>query len=296
MKTNAIVRIVIFSLAIILLVGILASVMLLDLYIVDGKVQQGKQEAVEPLMSLAQFCFVSSQIRNIEIEWAAGDITIQPDENATDIQITEYSPSGSDYPMVCRQSGQTLKIQFSEESIKFPSFGISTDISKDLVITVPADWGCETLEIDAASAQVDIHDLQINEVDFDGASGMLILDHCDIVMLDIDTASGDVEFSGTLNDLDFDAASSSFRGEFTESPQHLYMDTMSGDLELILPENRGFTCQLDAMSGSFSSDFETETNNGTYICGDGYCEIQVSAMSGDVEILKGITTSGESSQ
>ena len=189
-----------------------------------------------------------------------------------------------------KQSGQTLKIQFCEESVKFPSFGINVDISKDLVIRVPTEWACDSLEIDTASAEVEICDLQINELDFDGASGLLVLDNCDIVNLDIDTASGDVEFTGILKDLDFDAASARFHGEFLQVPNHLNLDTMSGDLEIILPEYCGFTCELDTMSGDFDSDFEFGTIGETYISGDGACQIHVSAMSGDVDILKGVSS------
>lgn len=292
MKTNAIVRIVIFSLAILMLLGILVAVLGFNMFIVDGRVHFENDDLVEAPVEMFTTGAVSGEVRNIEIEWVAGSITIRPDESISDIQIAEYCRTDSEHQMVYKQSGQTLKIKFCEESMKFPSFGINVDVSKDLVILVPADWVCNSLEIDATSAEVEIHDLQIKELDFDGASGKFLLDNCDIVKLDIDTASGDVEFSGALKELDFDGASSNFRGEFTRAPSQLNMDTMSGDLEIILPESCGFECELDAMSGSFSSDFETETQNGIHTHGDGACKIRISAMSGDVDILKGVT-SGE---
>ena len=192
--------------------------------------------------------------------------------------------------MVCRQAGQTLKIQYNEDSVEFPSLGFSTDISKDLVIVVPDTWNCNTLEIDAAAADVQIIDLTINELDFDGASGKLILDNCNIADLDIDTASGDVEFSGVLKNLDFDAASAKFCGEFLAMPNRLNIDTMSGNMDIVLPEDCRFICELEAMNGSFNTDFSTTQENGTYIHGgtDNACQIKISAMSGDVSILKGV--------
>ena len=66
------------------------------------------------------------------------------------------------------------------------------------------------------------------------------------------------------------------------------MDSMSGDLTLTLPEDAGFTVSLDAMSSDFSSDFPTVKKNKSYVCGDGHCKIEVSAMSGDVAILKSV--------
>ena len=296
MKTNAIIRIVIFSLAILILASILLGVLgFKTLHFTSDGVHSVRNDAtVEPVEVLEQNEF-SPQVQNIEIEWVAGSITIQEDPSVQSIHITEYAHHGSDYQTVMKQSGQTLKIKFCEESMKFPSFGIDIDISKDLVITVPADWACNSIEIDAAATEVDIHNLQINEMDFDGASGNLILDNCDIVDLDIDTASGDVEFSGTLKDLDFDAASAKFDGEFFQIPNQLNLDAMSGDLDIVLPDYCWFTCELDTMSGSFDTDFETTQENGVYIHGnkDKACHIKISALSGDVSILKGISDPAE---
>ncbi len=296
MKANAIVRIVLFSLAIIILAAILLGVLAFNLFVVDGKIRYDHMEAVEAPVAIIEQGEISAQIRNIEIEWAAGSITIQPDEKVQSIHVTEYCPSDSDYEMVMKQSGQTLDIRFCKDSLKLSSFGTTVeDIRKDLIIVVPVDWVCNSIEIDAAATDVDIHDLRINELDFDGASGNLILDNCSIVELDIDTASGDVEFTGTLNDLDFDAASAKFTGEFFQVPNHLNLDAMSGDLDIILPEHCWFTCELDTMSGSFNTDFATTQENGIHVHGnkDNACHIKISALSGDVRILKGIPAPAE---
>jgi len=289
MKTSAVIRIILFSLAILLLSFILLSVLDQNYYIEGGRVHTYEEaEYIEPV-AIAQQDEISAQIRNIEIEWAAGSITIQPDEHAQSIHVTEYAPAESKYQLVMKQSGQTLKIKFCEESVKLSSFGINADdVSKDLEIVVPAGWSGNSIEIDAAAADVEIRNLRMNDLDFDGASGKLVLDNCEIVDLDIDTASGDVEFTGTLKDLDFDAASAKFSGEFYQVPNQLNLDAISGDLNLVLPEYSGFYLELDTMSGSFDSDFDFHTTGAHYECGDGACKIKVSGMSGDVSILKGI--------
>ena len=289
MKSSAIVRIVLFSLAILILGGILLSAVCFNMYIVDGTIAFESHSAAEeaPLLE-NEMQEISSQVCNLELEWVAGSITIQPDEHVHSIHVTEYTPSGSDYETVMQQSGQTLKIKFSKESVKFSGFSINANVSKDLIITVPADWSCNSIEIDAAATEVEIHNIRMKELDFDGASGNLILDNCDIEELDIDTASGDVEFSGVLNELDFDAASARFDGEFHNIPQKLNLDAMSGNMTLVLPENSGFSLELDTMSGSFDSDFTFQVHGDTYVCGSGDCKITVSTMSGDVSILKNI--------
>lgn len=287
MKTNAIIRIVIYSLAILILIGIMGGFIADEIYLSGGILQ--KTDAPVPTESLTEINHqdFTAQIQNIEIEWVAGNITIHKSASLNSIIVEEYCPSGSEYPIICRQSGQTLKIQFSEETMKFPSLGINAEVSKDLVIRVPASWNCNNLEIDAAATDVTVQDLSISDLDFDGASGKLVLDNCNIDVLDIDTASGDVEFSGSLNELDFDAASARFHGEFYQIPKKLDLDAVSGDLILVLPENTGFTCKTDTVSGKFESDFEFGTTGATYIHGDGACRINISALSGDVSILKG---------
>lgn len=291
MKTNAIIRIIVFSLAIIVLSTILLSVLDQNYYIADGKIQSYEMAGPVPTESVREVNQhdISTQIQNIEIEWVAGSITIHRSDSLSNIHVSETCPAESEHKMVVKQSGQTLKIQFSDETIKLSSFGINVDVSKDLVITVPRNWNCNNLEIETASAEVLIDGMTIHEFDFDGASGVCNITNCDIQEMDIDTASGNVGFSGTLETLDCDAASADCKIEVTNIPRSVKLDAMSGDLELILPPDAGFTCNLDSMSGSFNSDFEFRTISETYIHGDGSCKINVSALSGDVSILKGLT-------
>ena len=287
MKTNAIVRIVLYALAIVILSGILLGILCFKTYISDGILHFSEQNRIEAPVDSMEMVFPADQIRNIDIDWAAGNITIRQDDNTDSITVSEISPVTAKHHLICRQSGQTLKIQFSEESIKF--FGVNNNsyTSKDLLITVPANWKCSALEIDVATSVAEIHNLTIAKLDYDGASGTLLLDNCSIRELDIDTASGDVEFIGTLGELSFDAASARFYGEFRRVPNRLKMDTMSGDLEIILPEDSGFTLDMDTLSNSFDTDFEVDKYDEAYICGDGACKISISSMSSDVVIHKG---------
>ena len=301
MKSNAIIRIVLFSLAILVLLGILGSVLFVRAFMIDLS-ESGIVDALHNVFETRESDEIridgsgrsgeydSTQIHDIDIEWAAGTIVIQPGD-IRNIYFEESAVSNSDYQLTTKRSGDKLSIKFCEEKVTSWGFGakLNSDVSKDLVITVPRDWNCDTLEIDAAAARIEITDLQINELDFDGASGELRLDNCNIVDLDVDTASGDVEFRGVLKQLDFDAASAKFYGEFYQVPHQLYLDSMSGDVDLILPEYCGFEMDYDTLSGSFNSDFAFSSNGTSYRCGNGDCQIKVSGMSADVNIRKGVS-------
>lgn len=224
-------------------------------------------------------------IREIKIEWISGSVTVEPGD-VQEITFLESGNGTDKYEMVWKQSGDELVIQYSKDS-SIAGFGIHIDKgSKDLTVTVPRGWVCDSLELDTASTDLTVRDMIIREMEIDSASGTAKFENCTVSSLDVDTASGDVTFTGSLSELDFEAASASFTGVLENVPDQVNMDSMSGGLTLTLPEDAGFTVSLDAMSSDFSSDFPTVKKNKSYVCGDGHCKIDVDAMSGDVSILK----------
>ena len=228
-------------------------------------------------------------VRDIKIEWISGSVTVEPGD-VQEITFSESGAAASKYKMVWKQSGDKLVIQYSKDS-NTVGFGLHIgEGSKDLTVTVPENWVCNDLELDTASTDLAVRGLTIRDVDIDSASGTAGFENCTVSSLDVDTASGDVTFTGSLNELDFEAASASFTGVLETVPDQVKMDSMSGDLTLTLPEDAGFTVSLDAMSSDFSSDFPTVKKNKDYVCGDGHCKIDVDAMSGDVAILKSAKT------
>ena len=228
----------------------------------------------------------AASIRNMEIEWASGAIVIKP-MDITEIRISEEGVNQSSDPMVWKVKDGKLVIQYSRNTDH--DFGIGLLQGKDvknLTIQVPRNWSCNSLEIDAASASLEVQDLTIREMEFDGASGTCIFNNCTVENLDLDTASGDVLFKGSLTQMECDAASANIILELISIPKSLDLDTASGNLDLTLPEDAGFTVTMDTVSGEFTSDFTTTQRNGSYVAGNGRCRIDVDAMSGCVMIRK----------
>lgn len=295
MKTNAIVRIVLFSLAIFFLLGVLGVGLGVTTYMVSFTEETGKTVVSSPgevtvipapAVTETSACTADpARICEIEIEWAAGSITIEPSDSSTEILIRE-SEVAEKYRMECRQSGETLSIRYSKDSIAFPSFGASIP-AKDLVITVPAGWICESLEIDAASANVIVCDMTIRKLDYNGASGACQLHRCVVDLLDLDTASGNVTFTGCLDSLDFDGASADCALVLSNCPSHIDLDGMSGSLDITLPSDCGFTVYTEGLSSDFSSDFATTLRSGAHCYGDGTCRMEIDALSGKVCVRDG---------
>ena len=226
----------------------------------------------------AQF---SADLQEIEIDWVSGNIRLAP-ANVSHIEVSESGKDTSKYPMICKQDGQTLKIEYCANTTFADLKNLK--FSKDLTILVPMDWNGRAVKVDAASAKLSVQDLTIGEVEIDTASGECQFDNCTINSLDIDTASGDVYFEGSLNKLDCDSASAGVQAVLDNVPYEIDIDTASGGLELFLPEDAGFSVKMDTMSGKFDSTLTYTTKNGRYVRGNGACSIDMSSMSGGVAI------------
>lgn len=303
MKTNAIVRIVLYSLAIILLLGILGVALGVHLFMFRSSGERNSEVTHTPERIESDRDADSSQnslfadndvvtakpdeIREIEIDWVCGNITIATSAETDVITVSEPNSQKESERMVCTQKGGTLSIQYSKEAIRFPSFGVNISAEKDLVILVPEGWECRSVEIQSASADILIQNMVIAELDFEGASGNCKIENSDIGSFDVDAASGNIDFCGSLNTLDFDGASSDCTLVLTNCPKSLELDGMSGELDLTLPEDCGFTAELNGLGTNFSSEFETTTRNHSHIHGDGACRISVESMSGSISIHKG---------
>lgn len=272
MRKNAILRIVLYSLVILLLTGILLTGLGIGAF--SFSLGLSSQEYME-----GSGAADAQMIRRIQIQWASGNIRLET-EDTEDICFSE---SGSGDPMVYEILGDTLIIRYSKPTI---SIGFISYAKKDLTVTVPYDWVCEDLELEVASADISINNWTIDQSSLDTASGECVFFDCNVNTLNIDTASGSIRYIGSLNTLDCNAASANFTGSFTNIPKSLEMDSASGDLDITLPENAGFRVTLDALSGKFHSDFPATQNGNSYFYGDEACIIDFDGASGNVRIRK----------
>lgn len=279
MKRNAIFRIILFSFLAVVLVGVLINGIALKKYQMPGIVVRKSFDAPE----VSGNKFNAGEIDRLKIEWAAGSIVLVPVEG-NKISITEEL-LGGDESMVLKKDGSTLYVQYSEGAVGI-SFG-SGSLKKNLYITVPQDWECKELEIDAASATVQVENLTIEEVESSTASGTHIFTNCQVEKLKMETVSGNLDFTGSLDKLDFNGVSAQANLVLSNQPKSIQLESVSGDLNLTLPEGCGFTVDKDTVSGRVSSELPTTEQNGKIVYADGHCEIEVEGVSASVHIRKG---------
>lgn len=282
MKRNAIIRIIAWTVSLVILVALLvAGINWFHPFGFSMKETEIPLVPLEGNRKPGESSVFPGGIQEIEIDWVSGNIRLVP-ANVSNIEVSESAVDDSRYAMICKQEGETLKIEYCKNTTLTDLKDLK--FSKDLTILVPMDWRGRAVEVDAASAKLFVQDLAIQEVEVDTASGSSQFDNCTVNTLDIDTASGDVRFSGQLNQLDCDSASAGIYAELDNVPSEIDMDTASGSVELVLPKDAGFAVHMDTMSGKFDSDFPYSAKNGVYLSGDGACRIDMSSMSGKVSI------------
>lgn len=280
MKRNAILRIILFSFLAVVLVGVLISGIALKKYQMPGVVIRKSFEA--PLVN--EYEFDAREIDRLKIDWAAGKIVIVPVEGKN-ISVTEELLGGNK-TMVLKKDGSTLYVEYCEDGISL-TFGSNNNLKKNLYVSVPQGWDCKELEIDAASATVQVENLTIEEVESSTASGTHTFTNCHVEKLKMETVSGNLDFNGSLDKLDFNGVSAQANLVLSNQPKSIQLESVSGDLNLTLPEGCGFTVDKDTVSGRVSSELETTEKDGKIVHGDGSCQIEVEGVSSSVQIRKG---------
>ncbi len=257
MKRNAIARIIIYSLTVVLLLGLLLAGMGKGRFVFS--IGSGGGEPVYGSGSVS-----AAEISALKIDWASGSITIQTGDSDK-ITFTESGNFDEGQAMTYSVKNGVLRLSYAKSGFQI---GFVSSPSKDLTITVPKDWVCRDLELDGASLEVEMEGVNIETLDIDGAS-------CGV------TVRGAVEI------LECDGASCDLKLLCADRPREMELDGASCTLELTLPAGCGFELEMDGLDCKFHSDLEFTHRGDAYRYGDGYCQINADGVSCEVTIRQG---------
>lgn len=251
MKRNAIVRIVLYSLVAIMLIGILVQEIEIDFNFfqtsIGGIVEDNAQ-------------YDPAKVKKLEINWASGHVILKSGDT-DQIIILQSTPEEKTEKIYCALSGDTLKIDYSKRI-----FHVGTLPEKDLIITVPQDWVCQELEIDGAALNIEIRGVEIQQIDLDGA---------------------ELKFSmnGSLQNLTCDGANCNLYIISSYSPMEISIDGAMCALDLILPADTGFEVEANGWGCGVSSDLPFTSGDGVYYNGDRQCKIEANGVGCSLTIL-----------
>ena len=275
MKRNAIARIVIYSLIVVILVGVLVHGMDWDGFHFDLDLGDDAQ-IVTGTVSVDP-----SSIKHIRIEWVDGLVDVATADQDT---ITFSETNGEKECMVYQIKGDTLVIRYSKDSIKL---GINiTTPNKHLTVHVPMDWIAAGIEISSVSSNVTVDLPEVQEAKIETVSGNIDI-RCERSKdISFTTVSGHAGFTGSCEELDCDSVSGNCKVALYGSAKEIQMESISGDLEIVLDGQSGFTAQIDSVSGGVRSDFPTSVSNDIHTYGDGSIRIEAETVSGGIHIRK----------
>ena len=222
-------------------------------------------------------------VQKINVDWVAGSITLVPGDTEEIVFQETYNP---DRPMIWEVSGSELEIQYADYDLNALDRLEAKNFKKDLTITVPRDWTARKLEINAAAANVEVRDLQVEDVEINCVSGRSKLENCVSREVSLVTVSGDVRFTGTLEKLECSAVSADCTLRLDKTPRDIELYSVSGALDLKLPEDSGFQVEMTGARKKLDTDFDVSGTDGSYLCGDGSCQIEVNCVTSRVEIRK----------
>ncbi len=274
-KGSAVLRIVLFALIAIALISVLMGGIGVN-SLFSRKSTTGS-DLKEGALLLEDTLIDAEGIDALNISWVAGDVSIRTEEQSG-ITVTEDRRS-SDRPLILRQSGSTLVVEFCESS-----WFSSLSSKKNLTVVVPTGWAGKKLTVNGVSARLTCTGLALDDLELSTVSGVCSFQNCSADNAKVKSVSGDLNFNGTLKKLSFDGASARANIIVDNVPDEIRMDSVSGNLNLTLPESSGFSLQRDSLSGGFDSDFPTETDGSEIVSGDGACKIALSGVSASVHI------------
>lgn len=242
-------------------------------------------------------------INALQIDWVSDDVVIKIGEteqivfSETGVGLTEKTALRYDV------QGGTLAIYYCADQ---PFLNISLP-EKQLTVNMPAILAAnlQSLSVETVSADVTIVDplFHMEKLDFGTVSGNLnaVIDFAGT--LELETVSGNVTVSGTINEWEADSNSGNITvsgaiNKFeTESvsgdvlldcrdgaPNELDVDTTSGEVEFCLPQTADLTLAYETVSGDFNSAYAMSIHNGNYVIGGGRSKWNVETVSGNLTV------------
>ena len=228
-----------------------------------------------------------TDITALDIDWISGDVKIlQTKDDAIRVEERIWNNRYSAHPMVVTDDNGILRIRYAEDTwlnaIDLPE--------KNLTVYLPRAVAEKLTEVrlNSVSAGFDVAALTVkNTLTFDSVSGDLETDFITADSAEVNTVSGKIDLDGSFRQVTGGSTSGEVNLALRKCPEKLDLVTVSGDVELKLPQNAGFTLDYSTVSGDLDSDFPlTAERNGGHIYGDGSGRITIDTTSGDLTIEK----------
>ncbi len=288
MKTSAIVRLILWGIVALGLTALLVVCLTVNWSNIGswGFGFGGTTYADSSLYQAGGTTLAAADVRAVEVHWTSGDVRIAAYDGDT-VQVSEQA-SGSldtDKQLHWRLTDDgRLIVQYTASGWHWGVFRIP---HKVLTVQVPRDMAkLDVVMLEVVSADATVEGMQTAKLDANSVSGEVTLREVQADTLDVETVSGNVTASGRFERVDANSVSGEVSVASSVCPNRVDAETVSGSVELTIPENDGFTCELDSVSGDLQADFAATVSKSRMVYGDGSARFDVETVSGDVRIRK----------
>jgi len=242
----------------------------------------------------------AEDLDKINIEWVSGDVTIIPYDGDVVI-ITEYAQRelNDNEKMYVISNNRTLTIKFTERSIvrRMPSKRLEVHVPQNLmenmnmldvstvsggvvienakpemlkINTVSGVIGITNIEspfIDAAttSGAINIVTVNANKLEATTVSGAVTISDAIADALHIGTTSGRITATGEFNRVNITTVSGSTTVTNTVVPSNMSISSVSGSIDVYLPDPGELSVSHSSVSGRFTSEIPVKIQNGAPI-------------------------------
>lgn len=266
---------------------------------------------------------ITDSIEVIEIDWPSGDVRLDP-HGGNAVLLSENAKR--ELPEELRVhwwvEGAILRVKFAAPGASL--MGIDTG-HKELTLSVPEDLALKEVAIRSTSAKIHTAGLTAETLDISTASGSMDID-CAAQKISLNSTSGHIKLTerdktdeigastvsgkihvelGRADKVDLEstsgkigvtaasvdslAARSTSGGvacELAVVPSDCTLHTVSGKVELLLPDGSDFTAKVRTASGDFASDFPLQRDGDLYVCGSGRADMDIETTSGNISVRR----------
>jgi len=233
--------------------------------------------------------FDVEQLKKIYIHSVSSNVSVfSTDEEDVKIHFYGSSTAGSEKELpnlITNLEGNKLKIE-----IKYPKVLFNND-NVVLDIYIPQDYG-ESIIVDAVSADIDISNLDINNFQCKTVSGDLKIKSLGSDNLILKTTSGEMNIMDFMGNLEADSVSGDINARYRVFDNNIDVKTISGKVEIDLPQNAEFYLKTNTVSGEVVAKFPitiisfNKMNQLEGSVGAGDNSIIIDTVSGDIYINK----------
>lgn len=223
-------------------------------------------------------------VRNVDIDWISGSVKFEVTDENYLYFIEENSLSYTKSKRVhyfYDEDSRTLKIKFCKSSNQV----LFNDLKKNITIYVPQNYNSLVLKANTVSADIISFVPCISNAEIDTVSGNAKVKGAEEIQdLEFNSVSGDLSCTAdTIISLNSDTTSGDVSVTIKNSNKMTF-DSVSGDVYVACPKKLGFVVDFDSVSDNFKTNVYVSTKDSKYYYGNKGLKIEMSSVSGDLEV------------